>query len=187
VQDNVSPFEVGERERAEQQGKFWGGKPGESFEAAQAVEVGVVTTDGSFNIAQFAGCLDHTLSAVTRERGRYLSDNKSVSERTRKIGPRRPSMSGPEAFRPPNLPYAVHGVASLERHRAANNFEHVQGRVFQAITRIISASPVLGDSRNIAASKIEFASRCRPVLEIFPNMRIRRDRSNPMITVFDEL
>jgi hypothetical protein len=32
VQENVSPFEVRERERVEQRDKFWVGKLGESFE-----------------------------------------------------------------------------------------------------------------------------------------------------------
>ena len=41
LQDHGASFEVGERERTRQQGKFCGRKPGKSFQVVQVVEVGV--------------------------------------------------------------------------------------------------------------------------------------------------
>lgn len=44
VQDHGASFVVGDRESADQQGELCGGKPGNSFKAAQVVEVGITMT-----------------------------------------------------------------------------------------------------------------------------------------------
>ena len=45
-----------------------------------------------------------------------------------------------------------------EAYCVANDFDQAQGRVFQAISRIIEASPLLRDSAKVTANKIEFPS-----------------------------
>ena len=43
-----------------------------------------------------------------------------------------------------------------EGYGLANDYEQAQGRVFQAITRIIAASPMLSHSAAVTANRIEF-------------------------------
>ena len=50
----------------------------------------------------------------------------------------------------------VLGGPYAEGYCVANDFDQAQGRVFQAITRIIEASPKLRDSAKITANRIEF-------------------------------
>ena len=45
-----------------------------------------------------------------------------------------------------------------EAYLVANDFEQAQGRVFQAIARIIQASPLLRESAKICSHRIEFPS-----------------------------
>jgi len=45
-----------------------------------------------------------------------------------------------------------------EAYCVANDFEQAQGRVFQAICRIIAASPLLRDSAKVTANRVEFLS-----------------------------
>src|SRR5476651_1107905 len=52
----------------------------------------------------------------------------------------------------------VLGGRFAEGYCAANDFEQSQGRVFQAIRRIVEASPLLAADASITANKIEFAS-----------------------------
>ena len=57
----------------------------------------------------------------------------------------------------------VLGGPYAEAYCLANDFDQAQGRVFQAILRIIEASPLLrGSMLNITASKIQFTSTLRP-------------------------
>ena len=50
----------------------------------------------------------------------------------------------------------VLGGNFAEAYLIANDFEQAQGRVYQAIARIIEASPKLRDTAKVTASKIEF-------------------------------
>lgn len=52
----------------------------------------------------------------------------------------------------------VLGGRFAEGYVCANDYEQAAGRVFQAIARIIEASPLLRDSAKITGSKIEFVS-----------------------------
>jgi len=69
----------------------------------------------------------------------------------------------------------------------ANDFDQAQGRVFQAILRIIEASPLLrGSMLNITASKIQFTSTGATITAIASDYAGAAG-SNPTISVFDEL
>ena len=50
------------------------------------------------------------------------------------------------------------GGPYAEAYCVANDFEQAQGRVYQAIVRIIEASPLLRDIAKITANRIEFPS-----------------------------
>ncbi len=68
----------------------------------------------------------------------------------------------------------------------SNDFEQAQGRVFQAITRIIEASPLLRDSAKITQSKITFTSTGATITAIASDYASAAG-ANPTLTVFDEL
>ena len=68
----------------------------------------------------------------------------------------------------------------------ANDFDQAQGRVFQAIARIIEASPKLRDSAKITANRIEFLNSGSTIIAIASDFAGAAG-SNPTITVFDEL
>lgn len=68
----------------------------------------------------------------------------------------------------------------------SNDFEQAQGRVFQAIARIVEASPKLRDTAKITASKIEFVLTGSTIVPIASDYASAAG-ANPTITVFDEL
>jgi len=78
------------------------------------------------------------------------------------------------------------GGPYAEGYCVANDFDQAQGRVFQAITRIIEASPLLRDSAKITANKIEFPSTGATITAIASDFAGAAG-ANPTITVFDEL
>jgi hypothetical protein len=80
----------------------------------------------------------------------------------------------------------VLGGPYAEGYCIANDFEQAQGRVFQAATRIIEASPLLRDSAKITANKIEFISTGATITAIASDYAGAAG-SNPTISVFDEL
>jgi hypothetical protein len=81
----------------------------------------------------------------------------------------------------------VLGGPYAEAYCLANDEEQAQGRVFQAITRIIEASPLLrGSMLNITASKIQFTAT-GAVIQAIASDFASAAGSNPTISVFDEL
>jgi phage terminase large subunit-like protein len=80
----------------------------------------------------------------------------------------------------------VLGGPCAEGYTAANDFEQAQGRVFQAIGRIIQASPLLASSAKITSNKIEFPSTGATITAIASDYASAAG-ANPTITVFDEL
>jgi phage terminase large subunit-like protein len=68
----------------------------------------------------------------------------------------------------------------------ANDEEQAQGRVFQAISRIVEASPALNRDATITASKITFASTGSTITAIASDYAGAAG-ANPTITCFDEL
>lgn len=78
------------------------------------------------------------------------------------------------------------GGQYAEAYCVANDFEQAQGRVFQAIARIIEASPLLKPSAKITQSKIEFPSTGASISAIASDYTSAAG-ANPTLTVFDEL
>jgi phage terminase large subunit-like protein len=73
-----------------------------------------------------------------------------------------------------------------EIYCAANDFEQAQSRVFQAIGRIIEASPLLSGSAKITASRIEFQSTGATITALASDYAGAAG-ANPSLTIFDEL
>ena len=96
--------------------------------------------------------------------------------------------SGKSAFAAMATLYVVVclGGPYAEAYCVANDFEQAQGRVFQAIARIIEASPMLRSSAKITANRIEFLSTGATITAIASDYAGAAG-SNPTITVFDEL
>jgi hypothetical protein len=80
----------------------------------------------------------------------------------------------------------VLGGHFAEGYCVANDFEQASSRVFQAITRIIQASPLLRNSAKVTNNKIEFRSTGATITAIASDYAGAAG-SNPTITVFDEL
>jgi phage terminase large subunit-like protein len=78
------------------------------------------------------------------------------------------------------------GGPYAEAYCVANDFEQAASRVFQAISRIIEASPLLGGSAKITANRIEFISTGATITALASDYAGAAG-SNPTITVFDEL
>jgi phage terminase large subunit-like protein len=78
------------------------------------------------------------------------------------------------------------GGPYAEGYCVANDFEQASSRVFQAITRIIQASPLLKHSAKITGNKIEFKSTGSTIIAIASDYAGAAG-SNPTITCFDEL
>jgi phage terminase large subunit-like protein len=99
-----------------------------------------------------------------------------------------PKKSGKTGFAAMAVIYViiVLGGPYAEAYCVANDFEQAQGRVFQAVTRIIEASPLLRDSAKITANKIEFTSTGATITAIASDYAGAAG-SNPTISVFDEL
>jgi phage terminase large subunit-like protein len=73
-----------------------------------------------------------------------------------------------------------------EGYCLANDEEQAQGRVFQAIVRIIQASPSLRNSAKITANRIEFTSTGAAIMALASDYAGAAG-ANPTIVVFDEL
>jgi phage terminase large subunit-like protein len=99
-----------------------------------------------------------------------------------------PKKTGKTAFAAMIVIYVivVLGGPYAEAYCVANDFEQAQGRVFQAITRIIEASPMLRDSAKLTANRIEFISTGATITAIASEYAGAAG-ANPTITVFDEL
>ncbi len=80
----------------------------------------------------------------------------------------------------------VRGARFAEGICCANDFEQSQGRVFQAISRIVEASPMLACDATINADKITFASTGSTIIAIASDY-VGAAGSNPTIVCFDEL
>ena len=78
------------------------------------------------------------------------------------------------------------GGRFAEGYCIANDLEQAQGRVFQAIVRIIEVSPLLRGAAEITASKIEFPSSGSTITALASDYAGAAG-ANPTITVFDEL
>jgi hypothetical protein len=78
------------------------------------------------------------------------------------------------------------GGAYAEGYCVANDLEQATSRVFQAIVRILQASPMLRDSAKVTANKIEFRSTGATITALASEYAGAAG-SNPTITVFDEL
>jgi hypothetical protein len=78
------------------------------------------------------------------------------------------------------------GGPYAEAYCVANDFEQAQGRVFQAIARIINASPLLCRSAKSTANKIEFPSTGASITAIASDCASAAG-ANSTLTVFDEL
>ena len=80
----------------------------------------------------------------------------------------------------------VLGGRYAEGYCVANDLEQAQSRVFQALGRIIEASPLLKNSARILSNKIEFPSTGATITALASDYRGAAG-PNPTITVFDEL
>ena len=78
------------------------------------------------------------------------------------------------------------GGRYAEAYLVANDLEQAQGRVFQAIVRILRASPLLRDSAKIYSNRIEFPSTGATITALASDYAGAAG-ANPTITVFDEL
>jgi phage terminase large subunit-like protein len=73
-----------------------------------------------------------------------------------------------------------------EAYCVANDFEQAQGRVFQAIRRIVEASPALAGEAIVTANKITFLAT-RATIAAIASDYAGAAGTNPAIAVFDEL
>ena len=80
----------------------------------------------------------------------------------------------------------VLGGPYAEGYCVANDFDQAQGRVFQAVVRIIEASPELRGSAKVTANKVEFPSSGATITAIASDFAGAAG-ANPTITTFDEL
>jgi phage terminase large subunit-like protein len=80
----------------------------------------------------------------------------------------------------------VLGGRFAEGYCVANDLEQAQGRVFQAIRRIVSISPAFADEATITASKIEFHETGATITAIASDYAGAAG-ANPVISCFDEL
>jgi len=78
------------------------------------------------------------------------------------------------------------GGPYAEAYCCANDYEQAQSRVFQAICRIIEASPLLRNSAKIMANKIEFPSTGATITALASDYAGAAG-ANPTIVTFDEL
>ena len=74
-----------------------------------------------------------------------------------------------------------------EGYACSNDFEQSQGRVFQAVWRIVEASPLLRREAKITADKIVFAAFHNATITAVANDYAGMAGANPTISVFDEL
>jgi phage terminase large subunit-like protein len=80
----------------------------------------------------------------------------------------------------------VLGGLYAEGYCCANDYEQAQGRVFQAIARIIEKSPLLKGSAKISSDKIEFTSMGSTIVALASHYASAAG-ANPNFITFDEL
>jgi Phage Terminase len=80
----------------------------------------------------------------------------------------------------------VYGGPFAEAICAANDLEQAQGRVFQAVRRIVEASPLLRAEAKITANQIEFPATGATISAIASDYAGAAG-ANPTISTFDEL
>jgi phage terminase large subunit-like protein len=99
-----------------------------------------------------------------------------------------PKKSGKTGFAAMLLLYVVRvlGGRYAEGIVLANDLEQAEGRVFQAATRIVEASPLLSADTKIRADQIEFLSTGSVIYALSSDYASAAG-ANPTITVFDEL
>ncbi|MGO9682381.1 MAG: terminase TerL endonuclease subunit [Beijerinckiaceae bacterium] len=99
-----------------------------------------------------------------------------------------PKKSGKTAFAAMITIYVVRvlGGRFSEGIVCANDLEQAQGRVFQAIARIVEASPMLADDAIITQAKITFPSSGSTIIAIASDAPGAAG-ANPSIVTFDEL
>jgi phage terminase large subunit-like protein len=99
-----------------------------------------------------------------------------------------PKKSGKTAFAAMVTIYMVRVVGGrfAEGICCANDYEQATGRVFQAISRIVEASPMLRDDATITQGKITFNSTGATITALSSNYASAAG-ANPTIVVFDEL
>jgi phage terminase large subunit-like protein len=99
-----------------------------------------------------------------------------------------PKKSGKTTFAAMIVIYAVCvlGGRFAEGICVANDLEQAQGRVFQAISRIIEASPMLAADATITTNKITFTSSGSTIIAIASDYAGAAG-ANPTIVCFDEL
>jgi phage terminase large subunit-like protein len=99
-----------------------------------------------------------------------------------------PKKSGKTGFAAMMALYVVTvlGGRYAEGFCCANDLEQAQGRVFQAIRRIVEASPILAQDASITAGKVEFLHTGSTIVALASDYAGAAG-SNPTITVFDEL
>src|SRR5208337_1449704 len=78
------------------------------------------------------------------------------------------------------------GGPYAEAYCVANDFEQAQSRVFQAIARIVEASPLLKGSAKLTATQVTFPSTGATITALASDYAGAAG-ANPTITVFDEL
>lgn len=79
------------------------------------------------------------------------------------------------------------GGRFAEGYALANDLEQAQSRVYQAIKRIIEASPLLKAEARVTADKIVFPSFGNATITAVSNDYTGAAGANPTISVFDEL
>jgi phage terminase large subunit-like protein len=99
-----------------------------------------------------------------------------------------PKKSGKTAFAAMCQLYVICALGGrfAEGYCAANDFEQSQGRVFQAIARIVEASPLLSGDAVVTANKITFLATGSTITAIASDYAGAAG-ANPTITTFDEL
>jgi phage terminase large subunit-like protein len=80
----------------------------------------------------------------------------------------------------------VVGGPYAEGYAVANDLEQAQGRVFQAIARIVEASPLLRQSATIMSNRITFPGSGATITAIASDYAGAAG-ANPTISTFDEL
>src|SRR6185437_5318401 len=99
-----------------------------------------------------------------------------------------PKKTGKTAFAAMVVLYVIRmlGGRFAEGYCVANDLEQAQGRVFQAICRIVEVSPLLADDAIITSRQIEFISTGATITAL-ANDFAGAAGGNPTISCFDEL
>jgi phage terminase large subunit-like protein len=79
------------------------------------------------------------------------------------------------------------GDRFAEGYALANDLEQAQGRVFQAVRRIVEASPLLRAEANVLQQRVEFPRFGGAVIQAIGSDYASAAGANPVISSFDEL